>query len=114
MAILLFAGVAPVVAASQLPADFSRLDTNHDQRLSRIEVPPLSMLKQHFANFDRNHDGLLDAGELAQAERTVRISREAGQTSSLRDRMPSEPQPAPAPPVGYVNNSSGSKGSSGH
>lgn len=49
---------------------WGRWDTDHDNFLSRGEIDTLAM--QSFQRIDTNHDGVLDAAELAAARRNRR------------------------------------------
>ncbi|MEW5834286.1 MAG: hypothetical protein AB1832_04400 [Pseudomonadota bacterium] len=111
MARFLFAiaALAPLVAlhatGAPLPADYRALDTNHDGRLSRNELPRNCLLARHFKTYDANHDGALEGRELTLAEQ---------QLHRQIDPRPVESQaqyhglgPGLAPPVGYINNGNG-------
>jgi len=67
----LFAQAAPKAqpepaAAARQPPTLGEVDRNRDGKLSRSEIPvELRLLRARFADFDTNHDGYLEAGEVA-------------------------------------------------
>lgn len=46
-------------------AEFAGLDTNHDGKLSKAELPAKHPLAPHFEMLDANHDGSLSPAEFA-------------------------------------------------
>jgi hypothetical protein len=60
------------------------LDSNLDGKIEPAEFKgPLLGLRAKFAEFDTNHDGVLDAQELAKAMPSRRMARAKGQTPDL-------------------------------
>jgi Ca2+-binding EF-hand superfamily protein len=60
------------------------LDSNLDGKIEPNELKgPLAGLKAKFAELDLNHDGVLDAQELAKAMPSRRMARRGGDTPDL-------------------------------
>ncbi|MEW5834285.1 MAG: hypothetical protein AB1832_04395 [Pseudomonadota bacterium] len=76
---VMFAMAGLVVSAvahagtSSLPKDFRYLDANADGYLGQSELPKGCVLARQFAEFDVDHNKLLDAAELIRAEQIMRV-----------------------------------------
>ncbi|NUO73291.1 MAG: hypothetical protein HOQ10_11320 [Frateuria sp.] len=93
---------APSAFAQQAPSNgaaaaFQSMDTNHDGRLARSEIPPdMVLLRSRFTTYDRNQDGYLDPQEFAAAQMAMK-----GTGHAMGGDAPA-PHPAPEshPPGG--------------
>lgn len=65
---------------------FSRLDANDDERISRKEAEESVEISAYFPLFDRNEDGYLDQEELADGLDFIQASDAAPHERSHGDR----------------------------
>ena len=81
--LLWLASMCPIPATAQdSPPDlFTRLDTNKDGYLTKMEAEPAGMAK-NFTTADRNGDGRLDSNEFAAAQQKSTSSAETSMSKS--------------------------------
>ncbi|MEJ2687729.1 MAG: EF-hand domain-containing protein [Gammaproteobacteria bacterium] len=84
LAVALFSGTAMAGGTA-----FSKLDANHDGKISKQEAAADPALEAHFSQADTNKDGTLEQGEFAAME----TAPAAGHKDSGMQQQPGAMQP---------------------
>ena len=95
LAVALFSGTAIAGGTA-----FSKLDANHDGKISKQEAAADPALEAHFSQADTNQDGALEQGEFAAMETAPGAVHNDGGTQKL---------PAAMQPHGDTQNQGGTE-----